>query len=146
MELTPAKVYTIVLVVLGILLAVQGVVITTDPSTLPGPIAEVVTYLQYGLSTTTVGLVFVILRNISGYMQNYLIGRVIEQEVKFEAKLLAATWVKYQAVIMGFTSTVSTLLQGTEYQPYAVVIVSAGTLLGDIVASSINKILNGVTR
>lgn len=145
MEWTSAKIYTIVLVILGILLGVQAGVIAIDPSTLPEPIAEVIVYVQYGLNTASVGLIFVILRNISGYLHNLLIGSVIEHDVRFEAKLLAATWVKYQATITGLTSTVSVILQGTPYQPYAVFFVSAGTLICDIVASSISKIVNGIT-
>lgn len=145
-ELTPARIYLGLLVVLGVLLGVYSIVVAVDPSTLPAPISEIINYIQYGLNTSSIGLVFVLVRNISGYLHNKLIGSVIEQEVKFEAKLLAATWIKYQAVIMGSTSTVAVILQGTPYQSHAVLIVSAGTLICDIVASSINKILNGVVH
>lgn len=133
------KPLAIVFVVLGVVLAFQTVVMKIDPGDLPEDIAAVVTGAQYILSTTSAGIAFTILRNFLGYTKDSLGAEAEGEGIHYEIKLLGSTWAKYQMSIMGFTKALQIILLGTPYEPYAVLIVSAATLLGDVVSSTVKS-------
>lgn len=129
----------ILLVALALVMGIQTAVQTVDVATLPEEFQGLWNAIVYIFTTEKAIILFVFLRNILGYLENWFEAEDKEQ-IKYEAGLLGATWAKYQVYIGGFTVAITMLTTGTPYQQHAAYIAGAVGLLVDFVTRAITKL------
>jgi len=129
----------ILLVVFAVLSAVQAAVALVDIATIPEDLQIVWRGIQYVFLTSWIAPLFVFIRNIYGYAENWL-GAEDRTRFKYEANQLLGTWAKYEQYIKMLTVLIIALTIDTPVQPYAPYVAGGLAFLVDIVRKSLTDI------
>lgn len=129
----------ILLVVFAALSALQVAVSTVDITTIPEDLQIVWRGVQYVFLTSWIAPLFVFIRNIYGYAENWL-GVEDRTEFKYEAKQLLGTWAKYEQYIKMLTVFIIALTIDTPVQPYAPYVAGTLAFIIDVVRKSLTDI------
>lgn len=120
---------TILLIVaLTIFVLLVPAVRTIDASAQPEIVQWIVAAIKAVFNATPIALAVGYARNTLGFLENWLRARYSEEEVKYEVKMLAETWAKYEAGVL----LISLWLPGP--------ISAAVTFVLDVVTSAIRKL------
>lgn len=141
MELKYYQAIVIVLVAFAVLSGIQVAVQTIDPTAVPEEYLPIYEGLKYLFMTSTAAILFIFLRNLLGYAENWFETEADERgKLKYEAGKLGATWTKYELMIKGYTAAIMALTIGTPYQVHAVYIAGALALVTDLITKSIRDL------
>jgi len=131
----------ILFVALAVLLSIQTFVQTVPVESIPEEFREVWNGIVYVFTTSFAAVLFTFLRNILGYAENWFEASPEEREkLRYEARLLGATWAKYEVYLKGYTAAIVALTAGTPYEKYAVYIAGAVGLITDFITKAIKDL------
>jgi len=129
----------VLLVAFAVLSGVQAAIATVDITTLPEDLQVIWRGVQYVFVTSWIAPLFVFIRNLYGYAENWL-GADDRKEFKFKANQLLANWAKYEQYIKGLTILVIALTIDTPVQPYAPYVAGGLAFLLDVIRKSLSDI------
>ena len=135
--------FVILFVAFGVLggVAVGLTQIQLAPDT-PEYIVLVYNGLIYIFTSSSVAPLFVMIRNVYGYLKNkYTPGN---EPIQYEGKQLLTTWLTYEGYMKGFSIFILAFAQGTPYAPYAYYMSGSLAFIVDLVRSSIEDVANSV--
>jgi len=129
----------ILLVVFGVISGIQAFVLKPiDVSGAPPEIQYIYLGLVYVFSTSAIAPLFVAIRNLLGYLENYFeTDPTKRSSIQFEKAQLAATWVKYEAYMNMAAIAIVALTTGTPLAPYAYYMAGTAAFIIDLVRKSI---------
>lgn len=131
--------FIILLVVFGVLggvaVAIQQVKLAPDA---PDYIVFLYNGLIYIFATSSVAPLFVMVRNIYGYLINKF--KPDSEPIEYEGKRLLQTWLTYEEYIKGTSIFVLAFTQGTPYAPYAYYISGSLSFIIDLVRKTLSDI------
>jgi len=131
----------LLLVVFAVLTGVQTYLQSVDPAAIPEDLLPFWNGLEYIFLTSAAAPLFIFLRNILGYAENYLEASPTEKEqISYEAGKLGATWMKYETMIKGYTAMALALTLDTPVAPYAVYIAGALALVTDLITKALKDL------
>jgi len=132
----------ILLVAFAVLSGIQAAVQSVDPGTIPQEWQTLWQGIVYIFTTSRATILFIFIRNILGYAENWFDARPEERgQLKYEARKLGATWAKYEVYLKGYTAAILALTAGTPYNQYAVYIAGAAGLITDLITKAIKDIV-----
>ena len=119
----------------GVAVAVQQVKLAPDA---PDYIVLLYNGLIYVFTSSSVAPLFVMVRNIYGYLINkYTPGN---EPIQYEGKRLLQTWLTYEGYMKGTSIFIVAATTGTPYEPFAYYISGAASFVIDLVRSSLKDI------
>lgn len=132
------NVYTaaaLLLIVFGVISGVQAFVLKPiDVSGAPPELQYIYGGIVYVFSTSAITPLFVMIRNLLGYLENYFETDPQKRgQVQFEASKLAATWFKYEAYVKGAAIFIVAFTAGTPLAPYAYYISGSAAFFIDLI-------------
>jgi len=131
----------LLLVAFAVLSAIAMAVKTVDVATIQAEFQGIWAGIAYIFNTSSVTVLFVFIRNLLGYAENWLEAKPEERaKIQYEARLLGATWAKYEVYVKGFTAAIMALSTGTPYYEHATVIAGALGLLVDYITRAIKSL------
>jgi len=131
----------ILLIVFAVLTAIQTAIASVDTTDLPSEFQTIWSGIVYVFTTSAATPLWVFIRNVYGYAENYLGTDPLKREkLRYESSQLMATWMKYEAYIKAFTAMMLGLTVGTPLQPYAVYIAGGLAFLVDVIRKSLADI------
>jgi hypothetical protein len=134
--------YTAVAILLAAFAVLTGIKVaigTVDATSLPPELKMIYDGINYICLTSAAAPLFVFIRNIYGFIENYL-GSEQRSEVQYEARLLGETWIKYEEYIKAFTIMIIAVTEGTSLAPYAVYIAGSLAFMVDLIRKSLKDI------
>lgn len=131
----------VLFVALAVLSGIQALIATVDPATIDPELQPLWTGIAYVFTTSGATVLFTILRNVLGYGYTWFEADPNRRsQITYEVGQLAATWLRFELYLKGFTAAVMAFSAGTPYEQYAVYIAGAIGLLIDIVRSTFAKL------
>jgi len=131
----------ILLVAFAVLSGIQAAVQAVDISTLPPEWQPLWQGISYVFTTSAATVLFTFIRNILGFAENYFEADKNKRTLlHYEAGKLAATWMKYEVYLKGYTAAIQALTTGTPYYQHAVYIAGAIGLLTDLITKAIKDL------
>lgn len=136
-----ATAITILIAAFAVLSGIQYYVQSVDPSTVPEGWEDLWSGIVYIFITSRGAVIFIFIRNILGYAENWLESNPEDRsQIQYEAGLLGATWVKYEALVKGYSVAAIAFTAGTPIEPYAVYIAGALSLVTDLITKAIKDL------
>lgn len=119
----------------GVAVAIQQIKLAPDT---PDQIVLLYNGLIYIFTSSSVAPLFVMVRNIYGYLVNkYTPG---SQPIQYEGKRLLQTWLTYEGYMKGTSIFIVAATQGTPYAPFAYYISGSISFVIDLIRNSLSDI------